>query len=467
MGDEEAGAEFIEQEGGDGPCSTLAGSCGMMVAGFILFPLALYLLGWNEQTYVCESSRIMYGEANTQAVGCSSQGVVNKFVYFSCPLVPASLQTFTMLSFDDKQSFDPGTAPPINFTSASGKQVVEMYLCRERCETKKRKNGAGQNVKYKTCRYSMDWSTSNIDITAKFSRPLADVAQGCPNIDTAGGNPAAPTNVQMGLTTEYATGVLAGDPKGAFALNQDLVAGLTPNAPVPLAPFQGRFAAGAKAATANQQPWLRPMVISKDTVTVQGNYLVTCAQPMLGCVRISFGRSDSTRPSVMTRVSSGGQTEKEPIPGSWGCKASTWQAILPEQVDKAGMVKKLHDSNKTKVWIIRLVGLFLSWMAIWCCFRPISAAAEVAGQCFNFLPCGGYIDDFLTGLVDGIVCLLSCGIGCSTGLFVIAIVWLYMRPLIGGSLLAASVLLCLCVVGIRSQATRQRPPKSANAMGAE
>lgn len=39
----------------------------------------------------------------------------------------------------------------------------------------------------------------------------------------------------------------------------------------------------------------------------------------------------------------------------------------------------------------------------------------------------------MTGMMTCLLCVVSCGFGCSCGLFVIAIVWIYMRPLLGSS----------------------------------
>merc|ERR1712137_415008 len=71
-------------------------------------------------------------------------------------------------------------------------------------------------------------------------------------------------------------------------------------------------------------------------------------------------------------------------------------------------------------------------------------------------PCGGYIEDFLEGVVQSVLCCLSCGIGCSCGFTVIALVWLFMRPLYGGILLAIAVTMCVCVGVVRSSTTARR-----------
>lgn len=69
------------------------------------------------------------------------------------------------------------------------------------------------------------------------------------------------------------------------------------------------------------------------------------------------------------------------------------------------------------------------------------------------------MEDFLEGVVNSVLCCLSCGIGCSTGFVVIALVWLFMRPLYGGILLAIAVGMCICVGFVRNSTKTVRGVK--------
>lgn len=66
------------------------------------------------------------------------------------------------------------------------------------------------------------------------------------------------------------------------------------------------------------------------------------------------------------------------------------------------------------------------------------------------------MEDLLEGMVDTLLCIVSCGIGCSCGLLVIALVWLFMRPLIGGGLMAVCLVLALCACAVANQNKSQR-----------
>merc|ERR1740138_1316696 len=133
---------YSEDVQDDGPLSKIGNSFMMLCLGMVLFPIALFLLGWNENNYVCENNRILYGETNAKEVGCDSSSVFNKFVYFSCPFQPSSLETFTPCTFNRQNvmSCAAGTQPPIRFQSVSARQTAEMLQCTESCETKTEKN---------------------------------------------------------------------------------------------------------------------------------------------------------------------------------------------------------------------------------------------------------------------------------------------------------------------------------------
>eukprot|EP00408_Alexandrium_pacificum_P061099 CAMPEP_0171163626 /NCGR_PEP_ID=MMETSP0790-20130122/5246_1 /TAXON_ID=2925 /ORGANISM="Alexandrium catenella, Strain OF101" /LENGTH=535 /DNA_ID=CAMNT_0011628349 /DNA_START=95 /DNA_END=1702 /DNA_ORIENTATION=- len=454
-----------DESGGGGCLGGIMNACIAMLLGVVMYPCALGLLGWNEQSFVCDNHRILFADQNAKEVGCSSTGLVDEFVFFSCPYVRSSLETFTMSTFNRQQVMNQATAPPINFTAAAGRQVAEMLSCKESCKEENHKNAMGQNVKTKTCTWQLTWSENTIPST--FSRPLQEVNQnGCPGVQQAGGNPAAPTNLDLGVRTTHATDIHVGDPNASYWLNPDLIQSIPASDPVNLQPFESKFAVGRTTVINNQQPWLRPLQITTANTMIQdGKYLTTCATEGLGCVRVSFFRSNSSAPSVIARVQTGGQLGKEQIPGSWGCEAGGWQRLVPETLDKEGMIEALQDFNRIKVWVIRIVGLLLCFLAVWLCLSPITSAAEFVGDCLNFIPCGGYLDDLLVGLVGQVVCMIACAFGCASGLFVIALVWLYMRPLYGGLMMAGVVGLCLCGCAVRSCASKKQVGRGKGGRG--
>ena len=113
---------------------------------------------------------------------------------------------------------------------------------------------------------------------------------------------------------------------------------------------------------------------------------------------------------------------------------------------------KTLQMNSTTTWIIRILGLCFVAITIYCCFAPISAAADVIGDLIGCLPCvGDFLEDLLEGMVDTLLWIVSCALGCSCGLLVISLTWLVMRPLIGGGLLLVCLVLGCCAFAIAHQ----------------
>jgi hypothetical protein len=471
-GDEEDFGGGWDDDGGEtveegGPLAKAGNACCMLGLGILMLPMSLFLLGWNENNYVCTNAKILYGEENAvEVMNCDNTQVSNEFAVFSCPLLPSSLETYTPCSFNSGLMNCPSQLP-VSFQSVSGRQTVEVCQCAEECTTSTHKNSAGQNVKKKTCNYQSKWSQTPIPASSFQDKNKA--GQQCPGLanyaNTGNGNAPPPTNLEMGVSEDFAQSAVVGASAATgFTLNKGLIEGLRPDIYVDLSNLTQAFhGPGPQVTTGAWQ-------VSKANLHVSGHYLLSCAGSAtaspctLGCVRIAYQKSSATSPTVITRVASAGMTEPQATPGSWGCSSGHWQDIRPEKMQKADFMTSLHEANQTTTWLLRMVGCLLAWLSVYCCFQPIAAAFDIIGDYINCCPCGGYIEDFLEGVVTSIICLLSCGIGCSCALFVIAMVWLAMRPLYGGLMLGACVLLCCAVAGCRSMTTgrKQRDQRFAD-----
>jgi hypothetical protein len=261
------------------------------------------------------------------------------------------------------------------------------------------------------------------------------------------GNPSFPTNIDPGdgtLDPEYAPPPvkLGVDPNASFTLSNALTHALQPDTPViptPTTTLTGRNMASI-------QP---PSVLTVDNVILSGQYITSCSVPTLGCVRISykqFNAGAGVSPSVLAEVS-GGMTGPVTIPGSWLCSSEEYSQIRKSKYDKEGMIAQLKSENTSRVWAIRIIGILLAWISVFCIFAPCAMVADLVGDIVNFLPCcGGYLEDFIEGVANFIICLLSCGIGCSCAIFVIGVVWIAMRPMVGIPLMGVAC--CCCCGGI-------------------
>jgi len=454
MSGSDSESDYSEELGVGDAFGRLSNSLGKMCLGLLAFPAALFVLGWNENHYVCEDKRILHAEAKATVVGCNARNVTNTYAFFSCSIDPASMNEFQPCTFNGGKYTCDGS---VVFRAPSAEQVVEMYQCHEQCKTETHKNHLGQNVKTRRCTYSPDWYKQEIQ-SSEFHAPAQTVAMGCPGFEQARGNPRFPDNLDPGRTQDFSSTLVTEGPTpgaGGYTLNKDFVMDLRPNAPVDLTPFAGNFTGPQASAPA----WTRPLNVDRTNLAVRGMYLETCggeAGYSLGCVRISYKMNPATAASVIALVTSAGRTQPAEVPGSWGCGPSHMQAISGSLMSKEELIQELHHRNDMLTWIVRVLGAVCACAAVCCCLEPIAAAAHVLGDFLNFCPCGGFLDDAVAGMVDSAIWLIGCNVGFACSLFVISAVWIAMRPVWGLVMLAVG---CCCCVGAGGTMMACRKPK--------
>jgi len=264
------------------------------------------------------------------------------------------------------------------------------------------------------------------------------IRQGCPqwpirNVDIFG----------LGTTTTHASEVKA----GPFRINQTLVNDLHVDTGVDVAPLMLLI----PARTQIQNPFTPFMELTEDKFSAKTigttSYMVTCATAdVVNCLRISYRKNSDTGVAVMANIGTGDVTGPHDMPSAWGCASTPWARMFSYKaggaLTKETMLAKLNAGNQTMTWIIRLFGILATWLAVYCCFQPISAFVDVIGDYLACIPCiGGAMEMLLEGVVGVILCAVSCMCGVSSALIVIAIVWVVMRPLVGICLLAVAILL--------------------------
>ncbi|CAK9009487.1 unnamed protein product [Durusdinium trenchii] len=460
----------------DGAGQKMYNAFGLMCAGILFFPVALYILGSNEKNYMCTHKNIIFADERAKAVECDQQMVPDGIGYMACPIKQESFLEFTGTSFGSS-----GIGPAIHFKSAVGAQKAEMFQCVESVKTERHGNNT-----VKVYSYQMTWSSSAVRSASFAQTPQAIQAReyGCPG--ATNGNPSWPANLAQGVQTQYAREMVA----GPLTIDADLIhggasSGLHANManPVPLNQFKSAFAAlqhlpypnivtpqappmqthgsGWYTQTVHQQnhharrlffSWnqmqkmnpfsqLNTLDLSSISthnlaVDASGTFLVTCQQARLGCIRIQYFKNWDTMVTLISAVQ-GGRTLPIDVPASWGCPSSKYNVLVGGLMSKMDLTQMLESANTTGTWTMRVIGLLFAWWAVYCCFQPISSAIDVVGDCVRAIPClGPILEDLLEGMMTCLLCVVSCGCGCSCGLFVIGVVWLYMRPLIGGGLLA-------------------------------
>ncbi|CAK0892259.1 unnamed protein product [Prorocentrum cordatum] len=455
-----SGEEWVdgaEDEGG--PCAKIQSSCAMMSIGLVLFPLSLYMVGWNENNYVCEKTRILFAGDNAEELGCDSRGVSNQFGYFSCGLDPASFRPWTaedfLLDKGGDNAFYAANSKALNsvqFSALSARMVAEVRQCKKECTTKTVKVN-GKNTKTPKCTYTLVWSDKVLDVITGPEGgppgPPSDARKSCPGLKRYQGSAHVPSAIsdKLGQQTQFSEEVRTQEVNEAkaFKLNADLVRMVLPTEEAHAAIYMPAAAQGG------------PQALDCSAV-----------ESLVGCVRLRFEKSTATSVSVFTHVVADGETEAQRMPSAWGCPGKPWQALQEGILSKDAAVQALKDANAAQVILLRVGFVVLAWVSVYCVLSPISAIAELFGGLANMIPfVGGYLEDFIEGVVDAVLCAISCSVGLSCSFFVMGVVWLFMRPLYGAGMLlvCAALCACACLVRQRAGAPRKRQAREVSAGG--
>jgi hypothetical protein len=276
---------------------------------------------------------------------------------------------------------------------------VEMFQWREESRSETRTNMGGSQETITTYRYAPVWAADRID-SSRFRQP--DGHQ----------NPALRVPSHSFLA-EAAT-------LGAFRLSADQLRGWGEEAAYPL-----DAAAGAQRGF---------QVV--DGRIHQGDP----ANPRIGDLRIAFAVVRAGDASVVARQDGPNLTTYQTRAGDGILMIESGRRSAAE------MFRAAEQANTMMTWIIRVVGLVLMWVGFATILNPLRVLADV-------IPFLGRVVGAGTALVG---LLLTVLVGPAT----IAIAWLTYRPLIGGAVLAAGLVLTVLLW----RAARGRAARRAAAM---
>lgn len=153
---------------------------------------------------------------------------------------------------------------------------------------------------------------------------------------------------------------------------------------------------------------------SSEMFHVQNNVIylgVNTSRPSVGDVRITYSKVNPGEVSILANVV--GSTF-EPFVAKNGYKLLS---LEDGTVSMDGMFENEHASNKTMAWMLRLFGLLLIFFGFKNIFNIIT-------QLLKVLPFLANIADLGVNLVAGVLALVWT-------LIVIAIAWIFYRPLLG------------------------------------
>lgn len=147
----------------------------------------------------------------------------------------------------------------------------------------------------------------------------------------------------------------------------------------------------------------------------------SAANPQIGDVRITFS---VVKPQMVSIIAKQTGNTLAPYQTSNGEPLELLEAGTK---DAAAMFKSAVSSNQTMTWILRFVGWLLMFFGFATILKPLVVVADV-------IP-------FLGNLLQKGVSLLSFVIATPISLLVIAVAWIFYRPLIGIILLVVGALI--------------------------
>ncbi len=286
---------------------------------------------------------------------------------------------------------------------------VEMYQWKESSESRTEKKLGGGEETVTTYTYSKTWSDTPID-SRYFKKPEGHE------------NPA-----DMPLRDQSYSAMDVG--LGAFTLPQSLVNSMSAWQPL---------------RVEDHQPKLPDYLARKLQRTVDGFYIgESPGSPQVGDLRVTF---QVVLPAVVSLFAQQNGNSFAPYPTKAG--ASLLRLDMGT-LSAAEMFAEAHRENTMLMWVLRVVGLVLLVAGFAMVLKPISVVLDVIPMLGNVASMG--------------IFLVSLLLGASIGLLVIAVAWLFYRPLLGVGLIVAAVAL---LVGLRKLRAKASPQPAMAGVGA-
>jgi hypothetical protein len=319
----------------------------------------------------------------------------------------------------------------------------------------------------------VDWtyepSLSGVELSRSFHRPTEATA-GCGEYASTVGPPAEP---KLGTSYAHAASGAVKLTGGAWKLNTFQVEQLPIDTDVILPDRQptGTLPNGGA-----------PQTMTAVNTEQKQNTLYTCGPGVeaVGCMEITFKKAHPTTVTILSQISETKGLFKEEgwsASGYWLCKnassANSINRVCPADItnnfnlktlstgvfscgEDVNTLEKLEEAlksaNTLKRWGFRALGFFLFFCSINMCFQPIKSLLGVitntADSCSDGIPCiGGCIDtmtDIFMGVVKAILCLVAFCCAGACFLFIVAVMWVVMRPVTGSIMF---VVFCVCCIG--------------------
>ena len=388
-------------------------------AGFILFIAGTLLLWWNEGRAV-KTTR-MLEEAESVAVHVNDASVEIPDINGKLIHVVGMVSTTDSLVDD---TFD------VNVEAVRLERNVEYYQWIENSETKRVDKVGGSQEEVTTYTYEKKWTHTPVN-----SRKFKDPDYSTKNFILA--------------DIESQTYMAKDVNLGIYNLSKSLISMISGSAPVSLIMSEddkakwnnkvsqqndtisevgvktGSPKMDADSVFADKEEIAQP-VIKANYVHINNNILYLGKNPdapQVGDVRITFTKVDPAEVSVLAKVN-GKQLQDYTAKNG---KSLSVLSMGNHSMDQ--MFEQEHQSNTMWTWILRLIGLLFVVSGLRGIFNIVVTLLKV-------LP---FLSD-IVGLGVGLVCKI---LGFVWSLFVVAIAWIFYRPVISITLL---IIVAVCLV---------------------
>lgn len=270
---------------------------------------------------------------------------------------------------------------------------VQMFQWKQNESNEEKKNLGGSTETVTTYSYEKVWSGDLID-SSSFKQPDGHA------------NPAA-------MIAEAAAVGAPDAMLGAFSVPEDIIDMM--GGDKPLAPTQEQFNA------------LPPELKAQARLAAGGYYFgKDPAAPAVGDQKVTF---TTLKPGTFSILAQQNGSTFQPYQTKAG---DAIERVESGAVDAKLMLAHAQSENTMLTWLLRLAGLVIMWIGLALIFKPLSVVADVIPFLGNLVGAGG-----------GLVALLIAMVG---SIITIAVAWLAVRPLLGGSLLVvAGVVLTLAI----------------------
>lgn len=262
---------------------------------------------------------------------------------------------------------------------------VEVYQWKEETHSESRTRLGGGEERTTTYKYVRTWSDKSID-SDRFREPRGHT------------NPV--------MLYQSRDSLAAGTRLGAFAVPNSLLHGFG----------EAKLLPATEAQVNALQNRVEKPVSLNDGVLYVGR---DPSQPAIGDMRISFSEVPLQNASVVAAQSASGFA---PFPTNTG---TTVELISPGIVDAKVMFQHAQEENVTMTWVLRFIGVVFMLVGFTLVLRPLAVAGSVIPLLGDVVAAG----TFLVALV----CTMAIAP------VVIAIGWLWYRPLIGIGVLVVGV----------------------------